>query len=90
MMKKRTMTKREVIEAMYEKLEEMDKVEKEEIANHPSEPASNIIKLREKYYKAAEKIAEDNGYTGECKWQLWDIVVTRKARKLGIKPDSTV
>lgn len=84
------MNKREVIEAMYEKLEEMEKAEKEDVINHPSEPASNIIKLREKYYNAALKIAEDNGYTGECKWQLWDIVTRRKIRELGIKPDSIV
>lgn len=84
------MNKREVIEAMYEKLEEMEKAEKEDVINHPSEPASNLIKLREKYYNAAEKIAEDNGYTRECKWSLWDIVVTRRARKLGIRPDPTV
>ena len=84
------MTKREVINAMEKIFDEMDAAEKEEIANHPSEPASNLIKLREKYYKAAEKIAEDNGYTGECKWQLWDIVTRRKIRELGIRPDPTV
>lgn len=82
-----TMTKKEVIAAMEKKLDEMEEAEKEEINNHPTESASNIINLREKYYNEALKIAEDNGYTGGCKWQLWDVVVTRRARKLGIKPN---
>lgn len=84
------MTKREVIEAMTKKLDEMDEAEKEDITNHPSEPASDIINLREKYYNAALKIAEDNGYTGGCKWQLWEIVVARRARKFGVRPDPIV
>lgn len=81
------MTKKEVIEAMAKKLDDMDMAEKEEISAHPSEPASNIIKLRDKYCDAALKIAEDNGYTGECKWQLWDAMVTLRERKFGVRPD---
>lgn len=83
------MTKREVIEAMSRKLDDMDAAEKEEISAHPSEPASNIIKLRERYYKEAQKIAKDNGYTGECMWQLWDVVCKRRERKFGIRPNPT-
>lgn len=84
------MTKREVIEAMAKKLDDMDAAEKEEISAHPFEPANKIINLREKYRKEALKIAEDNGYIGECKWQLWDVVVTRRERKLGIRPDPVI
>lgn len=84
------MTKREVVEAMAKKLDEMDIAEEEEIRKHPHEPASNIIKLRERYYKDAQKIAKDNGYIGECMWQLWDIVCKRRERKFGIRPDPIV
>lgn len=84
------MTKREVIDAMAKKLDELDVAEEEETRNHPLEPANKIINLRERYYKEAEKIAEDNGYIGECKWQLWDAVVTRRARKFGIRPNPIV
>ncbi len=84
--KGKTMTKREVIEAMENKLHEMDEAEK--MLNKPGLTALDVRQLREEYFKAAEKIAEENGYTGGSKWQLWDIVVTRRARKLGIRPNT--
>ena len=84
----RKLTKRECLNKMIEKMEEYEVVLEERKGTF--ETALDIHNLHQEYIKAALKIAEDNGYTDDAKWQLWKETINHFERKLGIKPDNNI
>ena len=82
------MNKRQVIDAMYNAMNAADAAEAEKIKNGGYNTAAEIEYDRRKAMDRALNIAIKNGYSGACKWQLWKIVVDRRARDLNIKPNN--
>lgn len=79
------MNKKQVIDAMYNAMKAADIEEAEKIKNGLYKTAAEIEYDRRKAMDRALNIAISNGYTGTCKYQLWNVVVDRRARELNIK-----
>lgn len=79
------MNKKQVIDAMYNAMKAADIEEAEKIKNGLYKTAAEIEYDRRKAMDRALNIAISNGYTGACKYQLWNVVVDRRARELNIK-----
>lgn len=79
------MNKRQVIDAMLEAMKEADNEQAEKIKNHIYKNAAEIEYDHKKAMDRALNIAIRNGYTGACKYQLWKVVVDRRARELNVK-----
>lgn len=79
------MNKKQVIDAMYEAMKEADIEMADKIKKRLYTNAAEIEYDRRKAMDRALNIAIRNGYTGACKYQLWNVVVDRRARELNIK-----
>ena len=78
------MTKREVLNAMIEKMNEYDKELNAKLKDDEFKTALEIRTLHKYYIDAALQIAIDNGYNDGAKWQIWEQVCKQRERILNI------
>lgn len=75
------MTKAELVDAMYNKLEQ------KELMQDKVENISEWMKLDNDSYNECKELCKSNGITGEAFYALWDKATDKFARKNNIVPE---